>query len=401
MSTRVDSYLQVGPHQSASDITNVTGTDRFLRTREKINLHGAKFARLVRNYQTGDGSKISDLQGMQNLETLPTLPFNVRGLSGGGAGNAVSTSTLDTDLDDMLLLGLGGSYSDTEGDTTDASDAGTGTTVNMDGSSALSQVRAWLIQGATSGRYLPRFQTSRTGAAVAICRALTQNDGTADTADEATVAYGGRVYFVSTSAPNRIPVFMDVDTTGVMRDIYRGVFIARTVFTLTPGGLLTVDFDVRFSDADFAQSSATPTYSAPTQGSEIKVWNSPAWFGSTQVMPKGPITITVENTLNQRDSQGGPQGNYGYSVDDVNVTVDGHIHLGGLTLEQARSYVTTLQGESTIDALFAAGYTPGAAAAFRLPALDVDAEVVADGARHAIHFMGKGTGAQPLQVAVY
>ena len=51
--------------------TDTTGTKVFLRPAEKLNLHGAKYERLMREYQTGDGSKLPDLQGAQMLDTLP------------------------------------------------------------------------------------------------------------------------------------------------------------------------------------------------------------------------------------------------------------------------------------------------------------------------------------------
>lgn len=406
MTVRVDSYVQFGPHQSASDITSTSGTKRFLRPREKIQLHGAKYARLPRPYQTGDGSKVSDLQGAQDTGTLPTFPFFVQGLSGGGAGDEVDSSTLDTPLDELLKLAFGGSTTNQTGATTHESDAGTGAQVIMDANIVSTGVAAWLIRGATEQIAQPRFQLSASSATATLCRALTTRDGTADTPVEDRTASAGRVYQVSTNAPDRTPQFIDAEQSAFQRDVYRGVYVSRVVFTITPGQLLTADFDFVYSAADFAASVQTPSYSAATGGSEIKCWSSRGWFGATLVMPKA-VTITVENTLEPRESQGGPQGNYGWAVVDNNVTFETTLHMGSLTLEQARSYVTTLQGQNTLDLLFSAGASVagsvpvGAAAAFRLPAADVDAEVIADGAKHAIKVMGKGTGTTPLQMAVF
>ena len=401
MTQRVDSYLQVGPHQDASDTTSTAGTTRFLRPREKLQLHGAKYQRLGRDYQTGDGSRLSALQGPQDLGTLPGVSFNLLGLSGSGAGDGVNANTLDTDLDELLKLTFGDAAAadTTIGDTTHAADAGTGTTMTLDGSPATGSTQAWLVLGTTTAKRRPRFQVSASAANVTMCRALTTDAGAADTADEAAVVYGGRVYALENNAPNRIPLFMDVEGAA-QRDVYRGVWISRAVFDFSPGGLLSASFDFAYSSGDFAGSLQTPTYSAPTQGSEIKVWDSPVWIGSTQVMARG-ATVTIDNTLSERRSQGGEQGNYGYVVESSMATVDLTIGYGALTLEQARSYVTTIQGEATQDLLISGGSAAGAAAAMRIPALDCDAEIVANGGKHEIKITGTGTGTVPAQLAIF
>ncbi len=400
MSDRNDSYLQIGFHQSTNDWDDVTGTKKFLRTMGKPNLHGLKYERLPLDLQTADGSKVADLQGALMLDTVPDLPFPATGLSGGGAGDGVLTSALSNEFEELLDMLFGATATETQGDTTDGVDAGTGTTVNMDGTIATTGAnRAYLIRGTNSNRLMPRFQESSAGVAATVCRALT-NAGVADTALEAQVAPGGKVWNIATAAANRTHAFIDVEAAN-RRDIIKGVMFSTLTFQISARQLLQLVFGGgRFSDALPNTSQADPTYSAPTTGSKVKVWNSPFWIGSAEYMAKNP-TFVVTLTLEERASEGGAAGVYGYMVTGVDVALSASIHRGTLNMQAADSLVDTLQGEATQDLLLALGNTAGAAYAIRIPAADCDAAVVPDGGKTAVQLTAKGTGATPAHVAQF
>lgn len=138
------------------------------------------------------GEHLADARGIQNLEH-GDLTLHCEGLSAGGAGDQTAASGLDSTVWPIIEL-LGGETRDGTGAETDASDAGSGTTVNLatgDGANFVGK-DGILVKGTTSGKYQAREVRSVSTDALTVDRPLTDDEGAADTADESEVVNASR-----------------------------------------------------------------------------------------------------------------------------------------------------------------------------------------------------------------
>ncbi|WP_281955322.1 hypothetical protein, partial [Pseudophaeobacter arcticus] len=158
--------------------------------------------RLEQPAMTGTGLRVASVAG-KKMSSVPNLRLPLRGCKSGGAGDGVSAGAgANNELLDILLEhALGTPVVASTGDTTDGSDAGTGTTVTMDAASALVAGRGIVVKGADSGKLSAREVVSVSTADVTVDRGLTDK-GTAEDADEGEVAYGMDTYTVDWDLTN-------------------------------------------------------------------------------------------------------------------------------------------------------------------------------------------------------
>lgn len=137
------------------------------------------------------GEHLADARGIQVLDH-GDLPTHCEGLSGGGAGDGVDASTLGSTV--WSIIELFGAAQSGIGGLTHASDAGTGTTVALATGEAagLAAQDAVLVKGTASGKYQAREVVSKSTDDLTVDRALTDDAGAADTADEGEVVYASR-----------------------------------------------------------------------------------------------------------------------------------------------------------------------------------------------------------------
>lgn len=383
-------HLQMGIHTSGSDWTATPGSLKHVAP-EGVEIV-TDYEPIERPLEAGDGENFSALQGAK-IGQLNGLVVPFRGLSGSGAGDGVAASSLDTNIVDELLEAIfGRAPRDGTGDTTDGADAGTGTSCVLDGDpgAALGVGDALLVKGTTSGKYYPRFVVSESTATMTMCRALTTDVNGADTPDESAVVYAGRVFQLDAANGNHTHVYADAEDLIARRTLNGGLGSAS--IRATGGGYLalvlgTIDF------TDWAApATASPTYSAPTQGNHIKVFDCPLWIGSDLYMASN-VALDIGLRLERRMSDGAPNGFWGHVADGFAPTLTFDLHYGSITApkEADDTFLATLQGESTQDILVQWGRGATQCVAARMPDADVRARIVVEGGQKKVRVTAIGT----------
>lgn len=393
------SCLQVGPHTGANDFSDiVTNPSRFLRPDARPWLGGAWYERLARDWQTCDGEKIADIQGAQLLDTLPDMAFAFRGLSAGGAPDAVNVSGLDLELDDILTHVFGQAAVNGLGD--DLAVGGTSTAVRSTGApSALNVGSAIMVPLATSGKNQARFCLSEDGTDYTVERPFTDGFAGPDTPAAAGNIYASRTFALAPKGVNVAHLFADFESE-LTRFIYRGIAVGSLTLAFTNRGItLATIGGLQFNSFE-SQAPAAPTFAEPAHGSEIVHYDSPMWIGNNEVACKD-TTVTITKTLSPRESPCGEQGRFGYAVDDYAVELSTMVRFGSLDGEADTALRDTLQGGSIQDIAFQSGRQPGAASYFRMAEADVNAQEVADGAHVALQVTAKSSGIVPCTLSIF
>lgn len=370
--------LRWGAHSNNTDFTSTPGTLTFVRpTNDPLIRVGYDYIDRT-GYQTPNGMNLPDLRGKQSVG-LPDVQIELEGLSGGGAGDGTASSSLSHTVAQLLANLCGSSLGTATGDTLNASDAGTGTSVIADGAwpTVPVQGRAWLIEGTTSGKLVARTTDSAVSTTnvsndtITIERALTTDTGAADTAAEGTVAYGGRTINLDPDDYNVTHFFLQSELDNSERKFFGCVANWQLLFPRGDVAKVNLTGIQCTSWEDVAESGAT--YSAPTTGNPIITLDANLWIGST-LYQGFDFAFDAGLAFEPRASDGGPNGHWGFVRTGAKPVLTGKLRHGALTgpAEATDALLSTWRGANdysadTFDVSLQVGRVAGAAVYIRIP----------------------------------
>lgn len=368
--TRLD-LVNIGLHASNTDFTTVPGT---LHSVDAKWHPSNDLERLRSESMRGDGKMRASRTGKKTA-SLPSLVVPLRGCKSSGAGDGVSSGAGVNNLvvDAILQSVFGQAPVASVGETSDGADAGSGTTVNADAASSFATGQGLLVKGTTSGRWNARQVESKASAAITVDRALL-DDGSADTADEATVLYGMDTYGIAWDEPKHKHLTLKHSKEGGRVDTYVGCL-----------GTLELDFPagadaklslngLGFTDHNITETAAA--YSAPLEGEEVLVLDSPFFIGSEEYLATS-VKTSITPKIVPRGADGSRNGNVGFIVDGIEVKVVAKILVGSMSRHIAESLIDTIRG-ATQDVAAQHGSTPGAISYQRIPAADTVSAVLGE-----------------------
>lgn len=404
MTTKRVLSVQYGPHASNTDWSSTPGTLKFLQPVNEVNLEVGEHYVDREAYQTANGNPLPSRQ-IDKMAEVPDMTFNVHGLSGGGAGDGVSASTLDHALAEVLEALATSSTSGTG--RTSGTQTGTTTLIGT-GSSYGGSATGVLIAG-VDGFVQAREVYGQSGITSNICRAVTTKAGASQQAADGVVGYGSRTYFFDNSTPNRVHLYFDLEGKSFRRELF-GV-MAQAVLEAPSNAIAQLKLN-NIMCTDWEKSTpAAPSYSAPTQGNEVKMSKSPCWIGSTMYIAKG-LKVDFGVKIEKRPGDGGPNGHYGCVVVEVVPRLSFRLFHGSLTApsEVDDDTFETLKADGVFDILYQVGNAPGRALAVRAPAADLKVKQVIDGGRVAYDVealccdasdVSTAFGAYPLRLHIF
>jgi hypothetical protein len=404
MSDRVNlNSLRAGIHTSTTDWTSTPGSLTFHRPLNSP-IFDPGYTAIERADQRADGATTPALRGPKNV-SLPDITVELTGLSGGGAGDSTDASTLGHAVSDFLTSVMGQVASNATGETTDGSDAGSGTTVTADASTSFTDGDGILVKGTTSGKYVAREVTGASTADITIDRALTTDDGTADTADEGEVIYAARTYAPAMTTGDHVPFYLDAEGENFRR-VFTGCHASASL-TLGAGGMAQLNLSGIMATDWTDSPEANPTYADPTTGSPIVLVDCPMWIGSA--LYYGSVnSIDFGVTYEPRVAQGGPAGHWGMVATAKKApTFTGEINFGALDGEATDALLATWRGTyehsaPTFDVGIQMGRQPGSAAYFRAPAARFTSiNLAARGGQVVAQFTATCTGTDPARLHVF
>ncbi len=343
----------------ASSLTSLNAHDMF---------HPAvDHERLTSPTMAGDGLEEASRAG-RTTATLPSLKVPLRGCKSGGAGDSVSSGggTSNVVVDALLQAAFGQASTAATGETTDATDAGSGTTVTMDAASGLSAGQGILVKGTLSAKLNARMVESVASADVTIDRALL-NDGAADTADESEVVYACDAYNVDFDNPDHIPLSIKHSKDNSEVHSFIGCLPASWELDFPSGADATLSLNgLDFSDYNETESAGT--YSAPTEGEEVVCLDSPFFIAGAEYFAYG-IKVSGDNGMQPRSADGTPRGHASFASSQKRVEVTAKIRLGSQTREYAESgLMAALREGTSLDVAFQHGRDAGAVSYCRIKA---------------------------------
>ena len=326
------------------------------------------YKRIQRPHETGDGEQLHSLQGAQDTQ-LGNLAIRVRGLSGGGAGNGTSSSS-STKLDilyEMLNALCGVDASDASGELADAVDAGTGASLVLNAATSFIVGNPVLVKGPSG--YQARWITAVSGDTATLCRGLTTDLGVAEDPTENEAVYAGAHWYLRGGTNNHPHLFADIEDSLDRWRLFG--MLGNAQLRATAGEILHLVFPTLMGTKwDNDQSLASPTYSEPTAGNEVKVINCPVWIGSTLYMAHS-IGFDFGLQTQPRPSDGAPNGHYGYVANkpfQAQLTMTLHYGSGTAPSEVSASTRNTFEGnDNRQDILVQFGRSPGECFALRMP----------------------------------
>lgn len=377
--------FQWGSQSSTSDWTSTPSLTHATPTNNPLFAPDLNYVNRA-DYQQCDGDAIPNVQSGKNV-SVPDLSFEIAGLSGSGAGDATAASGLSHGLEPAFTL-LSSSLVSGTGDTTDASDAGSGTTLTTDGGSPWALGEIVLVEGTTSGKLCARVIEAKSGSNNTINAALTDDTGSADTPAESSVVYAGKNYYFDGTTPDRTHFYIDAEGDG-WRYTYDACFGSGSLAFPT-GGLASLNLS-NLMCTDWATASpAAPGYTAPTAGSPIPVVDSPCWINGSLYMAYD-IELDLGVGFNPRRSDGAPNGHWGGVADVVRPMLNFKLRAGTLSLETTEAVMESFRADGTEEVMIQIGRTPGAAMAIYAPALKMQMLPVSDGILRAYQVTGQCT----------
>lgn len=372
--TRIQ-FLQYGKYANGSTWTTTPGSLKFLRPNNNPTFD-FNFTYPERDFQNGLNENFAALRGPQAV-AVSDVTVPLYGLSGSGAGDGVDSSTLDTSCSEAIEALTGAAATDNEGDTTDAISPGSGATLTVDAvpGSPVSDGGAVLVKSDTSGKYVAREVVSSSGADYTLDRVVTDDDGNSDSPEASSVVYAGRSFYFDNTNSNPDHLYFDVETEGARHRMY-GVygngalqFPAGQYASMNLTGLQLTKWD--------NPAKANPTYSAPTQGNEIVIVDSPLWIGNTQYMAFD-FAFDFGVTSSPRRNEGADNGHSGFVRVNSMPKLTGKIRYGALTTpdEITEAAMEALRGSSTFskvtgDLSVQIGREAGACVYIRMPAAQI------------------------------
>jgi hypothetical protein len=340
--------------------------------------------RLQSPSMSGDGLEVASRPG-KTIADMPSIALPLRGCKSGGAGDTVSSGggTANTVLDVLLQSFFGQAPASASGETTDATDAGSGTTVTADAASAFTAGDGLVVAGTTSGKLNARQVVSVSSADITVDRALL-NDGSADTADENTTIYAMDSYKLDFDGTNHKAFTLKHSKDGGQVDTFIGCQAASLELAFPRGG----DAKATFSGIDFSDYSSgesASTYSAPTVGDNVVCLDSPFFIGGTEAYAYD-IAVNINTDLQMRAADGTPRGHAGFAAVKKTVECTAKILLGSLGREYAEGDIeANLRAAGTLDVAFQHGRSAGAISYVRIPAASTQsAKVVSENGQEVL-----------------
>lgn len=362
--------FRIGKHATAGESLTAPGSMIFVEPASPFAPNPA-FEQLDRPSQRADGSMRPAING-RRLRDLGSPAFHLRGLETvGGDGVTVDASAHAQILDVILEAVFGSAPTEPTGETTDASDAGTGTTVTASTSTSFAAGDLIAIEGATSGRLQPRQVVSVSGADITIDRTLLDDTGAAEDAAEDSVIYAlaSWEWNPDTSSVKHLAVDYERETG---RRLFVGALPTSCVFNFAEGQPITCTLNGLSSTTWSDEADANPSFSLATEGSEIIALDERFYIGGAQYLARDH-QITVDLGIQPLTADAGPNGHLGFVRVSPSVTWTCSIYRGSDSRAATEAFENTLQGVSTQDLALAVGTSAGALAYWRMPAATIQA----------------------------
>lgn len=388
-------FLQYGTHASTSDWTAMPGSLTFLEPESDVVLDSRPRHYERGSVQRGNGQRVPRTTIGMATDGIPDITLALRGLSGSGVADTVSTSTLTHDLDGILSA-LFGVKTEGVGDVLSGT-PGTGTTIAGADTVTAATGSGIVFTGDTSGKLIARQISQPSGSNFVIDRDLTDDTGAADNPEASLLCSGMRTYSLSAITPNRTHFAFDAEGDN-FRNRFVGCMSSASI-SFAPGEYARLTLSgIRFTDCDADDESAltNPTWATPTRGKLIEVIDCPMWIGATQYIAMG-LEVDLGLTIAPR-GMNGPNGPHGFVVSAVNPTLRWTMMAGTLTApaEVTDTILATLRNDTAKDCAWQFGRELGGICYVRAGALDIVCERGTQDGLEVINCIGTPTDASEL-----
>ena len=377
MTDTVNQLISYGLHSSSS---NWTTTPTMINVRLADNNHlwpKPEYNKITRSGVIPDtNDPVAGLRGPKNM-LLGDVSMECDGLSSSGAGDGVAASSLSTTLESAYEALFGVAHDSSTGELTDATEAGTGTSLIM-ASSSVNAATDWVLaQNLSEGYYLARQIESVSTDTLTVCRGPTTIDGNADGWNESQTAYGALDWYTSNTTPNHKHMGWKVEHVGGYEGQFNGCFPMSAGWSLAVGDVLKFNMGGMTATTWTKQAAQGGSYSAPTSGNKIVCTPIYFYIGSALYMAHD-ISIDLGLQVAPRPANQTEANMYGHVVVRMAPTISATITYGDISTPQeaTNSLVDTWQAATaanssyTADVLIQAGNRPGGTAAWRAEALD-------------------------------
>lgn len=377
MTDTVNQLISYGLHSSSS---NWTDTPSMINVRLADNAHlwpKPEYNKLTRSGVIPDtNDPVVGLRGPKNM-LLGDISMECEGLSGSGAGDSTAASSLSSTLESAYESVFGVAADSSTGETTDATEAGTGTSLIMASSSSNAATDWILAQNLSEGYYLARQIESVSTDTLTVCRGPTLITGQADGWNESAVAYGGLDWYTANTSPNHKHMAWKIEHVGGFEGTFDGCFPQSAGWTMEAGGILRFNMGGMTATEWSKQDAQGGSYSAATTGG--KIVGTPIYFyiGSSLYMAHD-VSIDLGLVVAPRPSGQTDANMFGHVVVRMQPTISATITYGDITTPQeaTNTLVNTWQASTaanstyTADVLIQCGNVAGGTAAWRAEAFD-------------------------------
>ena len=389
-------YLRMGLHDSGNYLDFPGSGVSFLEPEggyESV----VDYAEVPRDFERGNGYEYEHLNGLKTCE-VSGLNVPIYGLSGGGAGNNVSSSTLGAGpAGDLLTAFTGAVPLNFEGEQSSGS-PGTGTTLTLSATPTdLAAGAAIAIEGNTSGLLHGRFVAGVSGANLTLDRALRTDANAAENPKATSPVYAGRVWQMDFANSDHRHIALDWEGVDFR---YQLLGLQGTASISTPtGGYAAINCSLSGSDWNGPMTKANPVYAAPTQGKHVRVIHSPLYIGADVYMARIE-GIDLGLVQEDRASDGAPNGRFGSVTVRKQPTMTFRLSAGSLTtpLEVTEALINTMRGNQadvpgTYDIMLQLGRQAGGMMLVRFHAAQLRPRRVREGGQWAASVTARSVGA--------
>lgn len=369
--------LQMGLHTSGADWTTEPVTKKFVAP-ESAEVR-TEFGHIERPFERGDGQGLAKLQGAR-VTQLQNLLVPVRGING-GAGNGTKTNAM-TKMNiaaEMLVAVTGRDAQDFTGATAHASAAGDESELILAAPPVDLVAGAPVLIKCSDGKYHARFITAVDGASLSLSHKLRSSTNAQVTPTAGEEVYAGALFATNEANGDHKHLFADAEDALGRRKLYG--LLGNATFQVAAGNVLKMAMNLEGTTWD-NPAKASPSYSAPTQGDHLKIVNCQLMLDDDAYMARD-FAFDWGFRPEARLADDAPAGHWGFFGDFGEPTLTFRLHAGTITApkEVTDAYlVETLMGEGTRNLLFQIGRSPGGAGVLWIPAADIRATVVDEGA---------------------
>lgn len=394
-------FAQYGQHSAVDPSTfgSVPGSLKFIQPEGRV-LPIADYEYDEHDLQTATGERIPSTQGARLLD-VPDITMELRGLSGAGAGDGVSTLSLAHDAAELLESLVGATAADATGDLLDAADAGSGTTLKVNSGTTTLAADDAVLFATDAGVANARVVTSISGdPSLTLDRAPTDIFGVATTPTESATAYGARRYSVTPANVDSLHNFLRLEGMDSRRD-YFGVLGTGKIM-LPPRGLaklaLTGQRCMTWSDPP----EESPTYAAATRGSILQNLASMLNIDGVLYQAFG-FELDFGVDVQPRTADGGDDGTFGSAVGGRFPTMTFKLRTGTLTTptEVTDAQLATWRGDATVDLSLQIGSAVGKCLLLRARAARLKAERESDNGQVVLGVTAQCDGPNPLDLYLF